>query len=233
MFKAIPNTQEPKAYDKISPVLSKFICLSDGEYFDVKMQYSKLNFKKAVKECYVRKEVFERLKLAQSYLPEGYKLRIWDAWRPFELQEELYENYSQKIIEQFNLKGKTFEEKQKIIQKYISFPEKNKNSPAVHTTGGAIDVTLIDKNGKELDMGTEFDEFSEKTRTNYYEENEQNNEIRNNRRMLYNCMISAGFTNLPSEWWHYDFGDKFWAFYNNDFAIYTGVYKKTQLSIKK
>ena len=36
-------------------------------------------------------------------------------------------------------------------------------------------------------------------------------------------MISVGFTNLPSEWWHYDYGTKFWAYFNNTDALYSGI----------
>lgn len=44
-----------------------------------------------------------------------------------------------------------------------------------------------------------------------------------NRRILYNVTIAAGFTNLPSEWWHYDYGDKFWAYFKRCKAKYKGI----------
>ena len=81
---------------------------------------------------------------------------------------------------------------------------------------------LNDK-GEELEMGTLFDEFNEKTETDYFEHNDGET-IRNNRRLLYNIMVSAGFTNLPSEWWHYDYLDRFYAYYNNCPAKYEGVF---------
>ena len=77
-------------------------------------------------------------------------------------------------------------------------------------------------------MGTGFDAFSKKTNTVYYEG--INNEIRNNRRLLYYTMIKAGFTNLPSEWWHYDYGDRFWAYYTKKPAIYRGVFLRSDLN---
>ena len=49
-----------------------------------------------------------------------------------------------------------------------------------------------------------------------------NDEIKNNRRILYNAMISEDFVNLPSEWWHYDYGDKVWASVKNKDVIYIG-----------
>jgi D-alanyl-D-alanine dipeptidase len=58
------------------------------------MQYPLLKMENAVPFCAVRQEVFEKLKIAQNNLPQGYALRIWDGWRPFSLQRELYEKYS-------------------------------------------------------------------------------------------------------------------------------------------
>lgn len=224
MFKPIPDIEEPKFYSEKAYINSDFILLNDGEFFDVKMQYPLLKMENAVEECYVRKEVFEKLKIAQNNLPDGYSLRIWDGWRPFSLQQELYEKYSFDIIKQFNLTDAPHETKQKFISKFVSIPKKDENSPIVHSTGGAVDVTLI-KNGEEVFMGTAFDAFCEKTKTNYFELTDESIEARNNRRILYNAMISAGFTNLPSEWWHYDFGNKFWAYYNKKPAIYAGIFQ--------
>lgn len=224
MFKPIPDIEEPKFYDEKAYIDSKLVLLNDGEFFDVKMQYPLLKMENAVSSCYVRYEVFEKLKTAQNNLPDGYSLRIWDGWRPFALQQELYEKYSQKIIEQFNLTDASFEEKQEVIKKFVSIPKKDENSPIVHATGGAVDVTLL-KDGKEVFMGTAFDAFTDKTKTSYFEGNDENFEVRENRRILYNAMVSAGFTNLPSEWWHYDFGNKFWAYYNKKPAIYAGIFE--------
>ena len=230
MTKAIPDVENPISFTKSIISNSPFVRVIDGEIFDVKMQYPLLNLQNAVSECYVREEVFERLKLAQSLLPPDYRLRIWDAWRPFALQEELYQKYSRYIIKRFNLTDASPDQKKKTIEKYISFPQKNKRLSAVHTTGGAVDVTLTDKNGNELQMGTDFDAFCNETKTNYYEADNQNTAIRDNRRILYNCMTRAGFTNLPSEWWHYDFGDKFWSYYNKTPALYSGVFNKNELT---
>ena len=113
---------------------------------------------------------------------------------------------------------------EKIISQYISKPTKDTENPPVHTTGGAVDVTIVNEIGQEIDMGTGFDDFSEKAHTYYFEQTTENN-IVYNRRMLYNAMIAAGFTNLPSEWWHYDYGDKFWAYYNRKGALYNGIFR--------
>ena len=223
-MKAIPTLEQPNKSRDIEPIDSYFVELTDNKIFDVCLKYHQKKCENATDRCLVRKEVYEKLKIANKNLPKGIHLKIWDAWRPFLLQEELYNDYSEFLVEKYNLDEKTKKEREFIISKFISPPVKNKLCPPVHTTGGAVDVTLVDDYGKELDMGTEFDEFSECTETSFFE-NSDNEIIRDNRRILYNAMIKAGFTNLPSEWWHYDYGDRFWAYYKNKPAIYEGIFK--------
>lgn len=208
-----------------------FVELRDGEPFDIKMQYPLLGMKTAVKECFVRREVFEMLKCAEKNLPEGYHLRIWDTWRPLALQKELYEVYRQSIIDTFNLSILPQSEQDDFISKYIAIPSENPDLPPAHTTGGAVDLTLIDEDGNELDLGTGFDDFSDKAETDYFEKEEFGGSIiQKNRRILKSAMESAGFTNLPSEWWHYDYGDRNWALYSKKEAIYKGIFKTENLN---
>ena len=152
---------------------------------------------------------------------------------PFSLkvQEFLWEE----LLKNFNEKYKDLNEteKEEMMKKYVSKPSNDTMYPSVHNTGGAIDLTIVDSTGKELDMGVEFDEFTEKSFSDYYEINNISDEIRNNRRLLYNAMISAGFTNLPSEIWHYDFGDRFWAYYTNNTHVYKGVLSTSDNFLKK
>lgn len=192
----------------------------------IDMQYPKLGMKNAINKCLVRKEVLDMLLKAKNNLPDGYTFKIWDAYRPFELQKELYFKYKDQIIETFKLEKLSKEKQEEIIKNYISLPIEDENEPPLHTTGGAIDLTVVDlKTGKDLDMGIGFDEFSNLTNTDAYEKNGMNKIIRNNRRILYNSMIKAGFINLPSEVWHYDYGDKYWAFHTGKSAIYKGIFK--------
>ena len=74
-------------------------------------------------------------------------------------------------------------------------------------------------------MGIKFDQFTNLTNTDAFENKKMNQTIKNNRRLLYNCMIKAGFTNLPSEIWHYDYGNRAWAYYKKKPAIYNGIFK--------
>lgn len=210
-----------------------FTEFKDGCPIDIKMKYPILGLKNAVTGCYLRKTVYELLLKAQSNLPEGYRLRIWDAWRPLSLQKELYETYRLDLISTFNLSSLSQEEQEAFISKYIAIPSENPDSPPAHTTGGAIDLTLIDERGNELDMGTVFDDFSDKAATDYFEKQEYDGStVQKNRRVLNEAMTKAGFTNLPSEWWHYDYGNRNWAYYSKSEAIYKGVFEKQDLIIE-
>ncbi|MBI5079423.1 hypothetical protein HZB06_02000, partial [Candidatus Wolfebacteria bacterium] len=88
-----------------------------------------------------------------------------------------------------------------------------------HQTGGAVDVTLGDVDGKELFLGTEIHGFSDKTPINS-KNIAKNDKIK--REILCNAMMKAGFVNYPAEWWHYSFGDKLWAAYSRKKKAFYG-----------
>ncbi len=229
MNPAIPIIENPGEMRIAEFTDSPFVEIKPDERFETGYTYFEAGMKNAVKACLVRKEVYERLLKAHAFLPKGYRFYLFDTWRPFLLQEELYGFYSEKVIRQFHLENAEEEEKQKRITAFVSVPVKDPAFPPVHTTGGAVDLTVLDEKGRMLDMGAGFDEISEKSNTAYYEtvrDTENYYTIRDNRRLLYHAMTGAGFTNLPSEWWHYDYGDRFWAYYTNQPAVYAGVFER-------
>jgi zinc D-Ala-D-Ala dipeptidase len=93
---------------------------------------------------------------------------------------------------------------------------------APHPTGGAIVLTLIDNNGNELEMGTEFN--AEPVETNYatyFNAENISAEAKKNRIILKNALERVGFVNYFTEWWHWSYGDKYWAYcLKNNCAIY-------------
>lgn len=157
---------------------------------------------------FVRKEVLKRLYVAQSKLEslnKGFKLKVFDAYRPLAVQKYMIEYDTKRY-------GK------KITQKFWSpISTDVKLSPPPHSTGGALDLTIIDKNGLELDMGTKIDEFTESSYSNF---NAISSTCRDNRALLLEVMTFAGFSQLPTEWWHFSFGDQIWAIDNNTYAKY-------------
>lgn len=194
------------------------------DHIDVQPKYFLQNFKHANQEQYVRKSVAFKLLEVAKLLPVGYKLRIWDAWRPFEVQKAIFE----KVYNQIKSRN-TYCNEDEIIKeslKFVSAPSKNKEKPAWHSTGGSIDLTIINAEGIELLMGTDFDDISLKARSDYYEILSNNDGdicfaiVQRNRRLLYNLLISVGFTNYPEEWWHFDFGNQLWGKISGNTAFY-------------
>ena len=225
--KSIPTIEMPSIKDYDINYSSDLIVSLSNAGFKCKPMYYEQGYPNALNDCYVRISLVDRLKKAESLLPNGYKFLIYDGWRPVEVQQALWDEYFEKV--KLEHPDKSIEELELLTSFYISKPSYNMKRPSLHNTGGAIDLTIIDENGNELDMGTKFDEFSNKSWTNHFEPNYEfgtNNEtIMENRRLLYNAMISAGFTNLPSEWWHYDYGTKFWAYFTGNKALYKGIRK--------
>ncbi len=221
----IPLQKDIIWYENKNFIDEEFVEIKNSEYFNVEMQYPILGMKTAESRCLLRKEAYERLLQAAKSLPKGMRLKIWDAWRPFALQEELYYVYAHQLVKAYKLENESQETKDRFISMFVSLPIDNRDVPPLHTSGGAVDVTLEDSEGNELDLGSAFDEFSKRALTTFYENEEVDDKVRENRRILYWAMVNAGFTNLPSEWWHFDYGDRAWGYYNNEPAIYRGIFE--------
>lgn len=116
-----------------------------------------------------------------------YRLVIFDALRPRSVQYLLWEQ----------VKGTD-------KQTYVANPA----GGSIHNFGFAVDISVLDENGKELDMGTPYDDFtplSQPQREERYLKEGMLTEAQvRNRRILRKAMEDAGFLQLPVEWWHYD-----------------------------
>lgn len=134
---------------------------------------------------YTHRDASENLQTASDLAHEkGFKLRIWDAYRPFEVQAFMADKFPEHVE-----KG------------YVSHPSEG---VATHVRGIAIDLTLVDKNGKELDMGTGFDDMSEQSHHGSGEIKEKNKIAEKNRQILAEIMEKSGFEIYENEWWHYN-----------------------------
>ena len=177
--------------------------------------YARLGVPDAVNECYLLEGVYRRLLAVARSLPQGLTLLVLDGWRPWRVQQYLFETLSDSIrdaspgIDEQALLERTRE--------FVSLPSRSPDAPSPHLTGGAVDVTLCDADGLPLDMGTLFDEAIPASHAAALETQEPaqlQTPPRDNRRLLYHAMLAQGFTNLPSEWWHFDYGDQLWAHYH-------------------
>jgi D-alanyl-D-alanine dipeptidase len=147
----------------------------------------------------------ERLARAEKLLPAGLRLLIVEAYRPLELQRKYFDGYREELA-QLN-PDFTAEQLRTAASRFVSPPEL-----APHTAGAAIDLTLSDDEGRELDMGTILDATPEQSEGRCYTEAEGlAPEAAANRAILVEAMHAAGFVNYPTEWWHFSYGDRYWA----------------------
>jgi zinc D-Ala-D-Ala dipeptidase len=156
---------------------------------------------------YIRKSIAEKLNKIQNNL-KIYKFKIWDGYRSREVQNNIYMKFWKELKEK-NPKWNT-EKLEKEVGVFVTKPNIPSRIPP-HSTGGAIDLTLVDKNEKELDMGTVFDYFGKEASSLFYEENKIDQTIRNNRKILRKVMLSEDFRSDDDEWWHFDYGNQIWA----------------------
>ncbi len=207
----------------ITPADDPLVCISDafGGYMEFCPMYLLQGIPGATASFYVRKTVADMLIRAAKALPTGFKLKIFDTWRPLAVQKALFDSYYSRLQRRFP--DKDHPALMQMTSLFICCPSEDPDRPFVHSTGGAVDLTVVDPAGNALDMGTGFDDFSDAAHTAYFE-NSGSLTVRNNRRLLYNAMLSAGFTNYPAEWWHYDYGDAFWAAEKKTNPIYQGIY---------
>ena len=152
----------------------------------------------------IRKEIYDMLKKAKSSLPQGYRMMIYEAYRPLKRQIELWDKVNAIFREKYPDASK--EEMYSLCETYVSNPYNGIGSG--HQAGCAVDVTLCDKDGNEVFMGTKCQEVHPHAATM---SEGVSPEVRKNRDILFNCMENAGFLNYPEEWWHYSYGDYAWA----------------------
>lgn len=170
---------------------------------------------------YLRPQLIERLLMALSHIPEHLGLLVLDGWRSVETQNALRHTVLQQIKQENpNLSDKEYTH---ILNQFVADPNRA-NMPPPHNTGGSVDLTLFDvATGVALDMGSAFDEASPWSYTAAFEGQAQS-PAHTHRRILFHAMTQAGFSNLPSEWWHYDYGNQLWAFFTRQAqAIFGGT----------
>jgi len=145
-----------------------------------------------LEKAYLQKDVAQKLVNAQEYLNmnmPGTCLIIFDAARPRSVQQIIWDSLKM-----------PFEEK----IKYASNPKLG----GLHNFGAAVDVSIVDKNGKELDMGSPFDFMGElsypENEAKLLKEGKLTQQQVNDRKLLRSVMYKAGFFNIQTEWWHFN-----------------------------
>ncbi|MCX6934965.1 MAG: M15 family metallopeptidase [Verrucomicrobia bacterium] len=135
--------------------------------------------------AWLRQETIRKLaRVAVDLKESGYRLILWDAWRPASAQKALWAA--------------------KPDGRFLTPPSKISR----HTRGTSVDVSLADLSGKTLEMPSDHDEFSAKADEDF---SDVPKEVGRRARILRQAMFRAGFSGVPDEWWHYDLRD--WADY--------------------
>lgn len=156
--------------------------LSNDFVFDMKYATPDNFLKQAVYdcgECYLRKSTAKALvKANEEFKSLGYRIKLFDCYRPLSVQKKMW-----KILPGTH---------------YVANPAKGSK----HNRGAAVDLTLVDAQGKELDMGTPFDFFGKKahhTCTTFPKK------VLENRKLLKDVLNKYNFKSIFSEWWHYEY----------------------------
>ena len=157
--------------------------------FSIELRYASTNnfagkqFYPKIAKAYLQKSTAEKLMAAnEEFYKLGYRIKIFDAYRPRKYQYELREAAA---------------EINPATQGYIANPETGSH----HNRGTTVDITLTDLNGHELDMPTAYDHFGPEAGIKY---NGCTEEQKKNRELLGTIMEKHGFRRISSEWWHFD-----------------------------
>lgn len=154
---------------------------------------------------YLREGVLERLRRAHALLPTGLRFLVVEGYRPPELQRRYFEKYATRL--RAEQPGWSDEQIRSAASRFVSPPE-----IAPHSAGAAVDLTLVDADGRELDMGTPMNATPEESAGACYTDAAGISEqARAHRAILRRALTAAGLVNYPTEWWHWSFGDRYWA----------------------
>jgi D-alanyl-D-alanine dipeptidase len=127
----------------------------------------------------LRPETAVRLRRANDLVKlYGYRIKVWDAYRPPSAQLVLWDSSGHD-------------------DRFVANPF---SQPSQHSCGTAVDVTLIEKSGKAVEMPTGFDSFTPQAATAYQHPDPM---VMKRKKILQQAMRKAGFFPLPNEWWHF------------------------------
>ena len=145
-----------------------------------------------LKNCYLQKDIADKLVKAQKLLKEKfpfYSLIVFDGVRPLAIQQMMWDE---------------LQVPEKMKDKYVSNPEVG----SLHNFGCAVDLSIVNENGWEMDMGTPYDYFGELghpiAEPRMIEEGKLTWRQFENRKLLRDVMTEAGFTIITTEWWHFN-----------------------------
>jgi D-alanyl-D-alanine dipeptidase len=168
-----------------SQSLSKLVDMGEETAkFTLDIRYATTNnFTKEVlydcAKCLLLPEVAEAIKNANYYFCDrGYKIKFFDCYRPLSVQKQMWKKVPNPI--------------------YVADPAKG----SVHNRGAAVDLTLVNLEDADIDMGADYDFFGRAAHTDNFNLPEK---VLENRKLLQEGMNAFGFSIIQSEWWHFNF----------------------------
>jgi D-alanyl-D-alanine dipeptidase len=194
---------------------------------DHRLQYGEAPECEISREDYtkMRKTVFEKLCQAQQDLPKGWRFKLYEGYRSLTVQQLLFEQQLHRIktCNPDESYANQFYEVAQIVSPVIHL-DGSPNIPP-HSTGAAVDIEIIDETGQLINMGMSIKDWSQVAPALFATDCELIDvEARKNRQLLLTIMQSHGFVNYPPEWWHYSYGDRYWAYHQGKKqAIYGSV----------
>ncbi|MGL5742521.1 MAG: M15 family metallopeptidase [Legionella sp.] len=163
----------------------------------------------------MRKTVYEKLKQAQSLLPQGLRFCLYECYRSLTLQKNLFDTRYAKVKNKHPdwSHEQIFTETTRMVSPVINLDGTTNIPP--HSTGAAIDVYLINEQGEAIDMGIhpkdwmeDIDGILSLTDSLIISE-----EAKHNRSIMNRALEAVDFVNYRNEYWHWSYGDRYWAYY--------------------
>ena len=170
------------------------------------------------RRSFVRSSLADRLGVAQAALPLGIRLHVVEGHRTAASQQAIVASYSAELCAAHP--GISADDLHRLSSRFVAPLE-----VAPHVAGAAVDLTLIDACGQELDLGTPIDATPEQSGGRcYFAAEDISRDARANRNLLARVLTDAGLVNYPTEWWHWSYGDRYWALSTGaDHAVYGPV----------
>ncbi|MFM8543935.1 MAG: M15 family metallopeptidase [Vulcanococcus sp.] len=176
----------------------------------------------------LRQGVIDRLLTAQHWLQDlhpQWRLAVFDAWRPLEVQHFMVQHAIRGECARLGVDPEQpSPQREAVVAEVGRFwapPSADPRTPPPHSTGAAVDLTLITANGEPLPMGSEIDAIGAVSEPDHFQrraadlpagpEREQCLRWHGHREALAAAMAAAGFARHPNEWWHFSHGDQLWA----------------------
>lgn len=155
--------------------------------------------------CLVRAELADRLADADAALPNGLRLQVVEGHREPVHQQRIIARYSAEVCAAHPGVGPA--DLDRLVSRFVApLPV------APHVSGSAVDLTLCTDDGVELPMGTAIDATPEQSNGRCYTDADGISPAeRSNRALLGAVLAGAGLVNYPTEWWHWSWGDRYWA----------------------